>query len=80
MEHMSTDLYHAIYESALEEVHRKYILYQLLLSLYYLHSARLIHRDLKPSNMLLSSQCQVKLCDFGLVRYMGDERETVVMT
>lgn len=80
MEHMSTDLYHAIYESALEEVHRKYILYQLLLALYYLHSARLIHRDLKPSNMLLSPQCHVKLCDFGLVRHMGDERETVVMT
>lgn len=70
-EFMSTDLYHAIYEGALEEVHRKYILYQLLLGLHYLHSARLAHRDLKPSNLLLSPHCQLKLCDFGLVRYLG---------
>jgi mitogen-activated protein kinase 15 len=78
---MSTDLYHAIYESALEEVHRKYILYQLLLGLHYLHSARLVHRDLKPSNLLLSPQCHLKICDFGLVRHLGSHHEDVaVMT
>lgn len=78
---MSTDLYHAIYESSLEEVHRKYILYQLLLGLYYLHSGRLVHRDLKPSNLLLAANCQLKLCDFGLVRHLGkDEDNEAVMT
>jgi len=80
-EFMTTDLYHIIYEGGLEEVHKKYIIYQLLLGLYYMHSARLIHRDLKPSNLLLSQQCHLKICDFGLVRHIGFEREDdVVLT
>ena len=81
-EFMSTDLHHLIYEQQLKEVHRKFVLYQLLLGLHYLHSARLIHRDLKPSNLLLSQQCQLKICDFGLVRHLGSpqQEESSVMT
>ena len=30
-----------------------------------MHSAELMHRDLKPSNILLNSDCQLKICDFG---------------
>ena len=56
-EYMSTDLYRTIYENCLQDVHRKYVLYQLLKGLVYLHSAGIIHRDLKPSNLLLSMQC-----------------------
>ena len=51
-------------------MHKKYIIYQALLGLHYLHSAKLIHRDLKPSNLLLSAQCHLKICDFGLVRLL----------
>jgi serine/threonine protein kinase len=41
---------------------------QILRGLKYLHSAHVIHRDLKPSNVLLNSNCDLRLCDFGLAR------------
>lgn len=48
----------------------------------YLHSAELIHRDLKPSNVLINSDCQLKVCDFGLVRCLAADREgdNIVLT
>ncbi len=50
------------------EIHNKYIIYQLLKALKYMHSGDLIHRDLKPSNLLLNSECHMKVADFGLAR------------
>lgn len=57
----------------LEEVHRRYILYQVCKAIKYMHSGQLLHRDLKPSNVLLNSDCHVKLCDFGLARSVADQ-------
>ncbi len=34
----------------------------------YIHSANVLHRDLKPSNLLLTSACDLKICDFGMAR------------
>lgn len=79
-EYVNTDVYHMIYEGKLQDVHKKYITYQMLLGLYYLHSAKLIHRDLKPSNLLLSQECQLKICDFGLIRSIGQQSDEAVLT
>ena len=65
---METDLHAVIRANILEEVHRQYIIYQILKALKYIHSGELIHRDLKPSNILLNSECQSKIADFGLAR------------
>lgn len=65
---METDMHAVIRAGILEEVHKQYVVYQILKSLKYIHSGDLIHRDLKPSNILLNSECLVKLADFGLAR------------
>jgi mitogen-activated protein kinase 1/3 len=50
------------------EKHVTTILYNLLCSLKYIHTANILHRDLKPANILIDGQCGVKICDFGLAR------------
>lgn len=67
-EYMDTDLHAVIRANILEEIHKQYIVYQLLKTIKYLHSADLLHRDIKPSNLLLNSECHMKLADFGLAR------------
>ncbi|KAL4458247.1 hypothetical protein ABPG75_013112 [Micractinium tetrahymenae] len=67
-EYMETDLHAVIRANILEEVHKQYIMYQIFRSLKFMHSAQLLHRDIKPSNVLLNSECQVKMADFGLAR------------
>uniref|UniRef100_A0A0C9SAA1 Mitogen-activated protein kinase n=1 Tax=Wollemia nobilis TaxID=56998 RepID=A0A0C9SAA1_9CONI len=66
---MDTDLYQIIRSNQpLTDDHCQYFLYQLLRGLKYIHSANILHRDLKPSNLLLSANCDLKICDFGLAR------------
>jgi len=72
---METDLHHVIRAKILEEIHKQYIIYQLLKGLKYIHSAELIHRDLKPSNLLIDSECHIKIGDFGLARSVNSEED-----
>mmetsp|Transcript_33621 Transcript_33621/g.51826 ORF Transcript_33621/g.51826 Transcript_33621/m.51826 type:complete len:161 (+) Transcript_33621:268-750(+) len=44
------------------------ILYGLLCSLNFLHSAGVLHRDVNPANILIDEKLNVKLCDFGMAR------------
>ncbi|KAJ8710607.1 hypothetical protein PYW08_009122 [Mythimna loreyi] len=78
-EYMETDLHNVIKRgNILKDIHKRYIMYQMLKATKYIHSGNVIHRDQKPSNVLIDSACRVKLADFGLARsvsslYSGGE-------
>ncbi|CAF4419423.1 unnamed protein product, partial [Adineta steineri] len=64
-EFMEADLHNVIRKgNILKDTHKRYVMYQLLKAMKYLHSANVIHRDMKPSNVLINQQCRVKICDF----------------
>jgi len=76
-EYMETDLHAVIRANILEDIHKRFIIYQLLKAIKYMHSGQVIHRDMKPSNLLLNSECLVKVADFGLARSIEfKEKET----
>lgn len=46
----------------------KSYLYQMLDSICFCHTNRILHRDLKPHNLLVDTKGNIKLADFGLAR------------
>ena len=49
----------------------KYIMYEMLNGLKYLHKNCIFHRDLKPQNILINNKGEVKIGDFGLARIVN---------
>ncbi|KJE91895.1 CAMK/PKD protein kinase [Capsaspora owczarzaki ATCC 30864] len=59
----------------LPERETKFLVYQILVALKYLHTLNIAHRDLKPENVLLMTKHsfpQTKLCDFGFAKIVGE--------
>ena len=61
-------LFSTVPGTQIEEDHILKILYNMICAVAFIHSTNIIHRDLKPANILIDSDCNVKICDFGLSR------------
>jgi len=79
---METDLAATLRsKQLLSDDHCQFFLYQILRGMKYVHSAKVIHRDLKPRNLLVNSNCDLKICDFGLARvHFSDKAWACPMT
>lgn len=77
-EFMESDLHNVIKRGAiLKDIHKRFVMYQLLNATQYIHSGNVIHRDMKPSNVLIDSKCRCKIADFGLARSVGQQSQQV---
>jgi serine/threonine protein kinase len=52
----------------------KDVMVQLCEALCYIHAHGLVHRDLKPSNVMVDEDRIVRLMDFGLAKFLADDR------
>jgi len=67
----------------MSEAHIAWVCKETLKGLKYIHSLHRIHRDIKSDNMLLSSEGDVKIADFGYAAQLTqkkDRRNTIVGT
>ncbi|KAK9833192.1 hypothetical protein WJX74_009769 [Apatococcus lobatus] len=84
MELMAVSVADLVGVNSLMESMVAWICKQVLQALLYLHSEQRIHRDLKAANILMSSQGDVKISDFGvsgqLTATLGHKRRTFVGT
>jgi mitogen-activated protein kinase 1/3 len=75
-EYVETDLHKLISTPQYLSIdHVRFLMYQLLCALKYMHSACVIHRDIKPANILINEDCGLKVCDFGLARVLRPKTE-----
>ena len=53
--------------------HIKYLLFEIMKGVLYIHQKGVIHRDLKPLNILVNDNWEVKISDFGQSNVVTDQ-------
>jgi serine/threonine protein kinase len=60
--------YHIAKVKTFTEAQTKFFLANLIISLEYIHSQKIIHRDIKPENLVLDSKGYASITDFGVAK------------
>jgi serine/threonine-protein kinase len=69
-----------IAEGPLPEYEAVRITGQILTALEYSHRAGVVHRDIKPGNIMIATNGQVKVMDFGIARAVAESSATITET
>ncbi|CAN8072572.1 unnamed protein product [Agarophyton chilense] len=76
LELMPTDLMRVLRSRIeLSPDHVRWLVFQLIRGIFFIHTSRVFHRDLKPSNILINARCDLRIVDFGLSRAAFDNQE-----
>lgn len=69
MELMESNLANVIKSNmVLTEEHIRFLIYQILNGMSFMHSASIVHRDLKPENIFVNKKCELKIGDLNMAR------------
>ena len=60
-------------KSRLSEEEARKFFRQLITGIKYIHDQNICHRDIKPENLLLDKDMNIKISDFGLSAYIGED-------
>src|SRR3989338_4797557 len=74
MDFMETDL-RAVLRSGqkLSDGHTQFFIYHALRATKIIHGAGVIHPDVAPANILVNTNCDLKICDFGLAKEESED-------
>ena len=53
---------------------------QILEGMAYAHEQDIIHRDIKPSNIILGTNAEIKILDFGIAKILGHQQSDITKT
>lgn len=66
-------LNYIVSKTRLDEEEAKVLILQIFNSLEFVHKQKVCHRDLKPENVLIDQSGHLRISDFGLSRFVGEE-------
>ena len=75
-----TDLRHIIQAGELTSEQALAIVPQVCEALHYAHKKGIVHRDIKPENLLLDTEGEIKIADFGLARLLDKPTSAYTLT